>query len=254
MISRTVMTDQWNSLIPLVFGYQKCPPGHNFGPAIREHYLLHYVFSGTGTFYKAGEHHSVSPGDIFVIHPGEVTTYTASEENPWHYCWLEFRLDGTPECLLEPVIRQPPVRHVFENLVDAADSDTTSCRIYALAYELLYLLSQTSGHSVQMQSNYAEYAKAHLENAYMMSVSIEDIAKALHIDRRHLTKVFRQTYGVSPQTFLMELRLRKAREFLEKGYHVTDSAAMAGFSDLSNFSRKYKQFYGITPVRQRSKK
>jgi AraC-like DNA-binding protein len=45
----------------------------------------------------------------------------------------------------------------------------------------------------------------------------------------------------------MEVRMKKAREFLRGGYSVSDTAAMVGFSDLPNFSRKYKAYYGISP-------
>ena len=31
------------------FGREKCSPAHSFGPAVRNHYLFHYVISGTGT-------------------------------------------------------------------------------------------------------------------------------------------------------------------------------------------------------------
>lgn len=31
------------------FGWEQCKPSHSFGPAARNHYLFHYVISGTGT-------------------------------------------------------------------------------------------------------------------------------------------------------------------------------------------------------------
>lgn len=33
------------------FGLEHCAPAHSYGPATRNHYLLHYVLSGTGTLY-----------------------------------------------------------------------------------------------------------------------------------------------------------------------------------------------------------
>ena len=31
------------------FGWEQCQPSHSYGPAARNHYLFHYVISGTGT-------------------------------------------------------------------------------------------------------------------------------------------------------------------------------------------------------------
>lgn len=36
---------------PLICGEEACEPGHTFGPAARDYYLLHYVLSGKGTFF-----------------------------------------------------------------------------------------------------------------------------------------------------------------------------------------------------------
>ena len=94
-------------------------------------------------------------------------------------------------------------------------------------------------------------AKTYLETAYMRQVSIQEIADTLHIDRRYLTILFRETYGKPPQAYLMQLRLEQARNFLNQGFGVAEAASMSGFSDLSNFSRQYKRTFGICPSRQK---
>ena len=251
MFIHAVAPGWWHNIIPLDCGYQACAPNHSFGPAVRPYYLLHYVLEGEGTFLKNSTLHQVGPGDLFVICPEELTTYRASEENPWEYCWISFRASETPEFLKEAVIRQPGVRSVFEQIRDQVQGKPEDGKIFALLYEMLWRLSLDAPVKQDRQNTYALYAKTYLETAYMRQVSIQEIADTLHIDRRYLTILFREAYGKPPQAYLMQLRLEQARNFLSQGYGVAEAASMAGFSDLSNFSRQYKRAYGICPSRQK---
>lgn len=244
MIDRIVVPGLCHGISPICYGYQECSPSYAFGPAVRGYYLLHYICAGSGTLYKDGQAYQVNTGDIFVILPGETTTYQASADTPWDYCWLGFHCPDKLDFLHTPVLRQPSVGHIFEKIRLCAEAEQGDFRIFSLTYELLCQLSAPAKRPVE---NYAVYARTHLETMYMTAVSIEDLASTLHIDRRYLTNVFRKAYGISPHAFLMELRLNKAREFLRSGCSVTEAAAMAGFSDLANFSKKYKSHFGLCP-------
>lgn len=241
----------WHGLAPLNFGWEACAPGHQFGPAVRHYHLLHYVLEGEGTFLKGGATYRVDAGDLFVIRPEEVTTYRASAARPWQYVWLGFQAGETPPFLQVPVIRQPPVRKLFESLREQCGYEHQDGRVFALLYDVLWRLSQDAPPPASRQEPYAAYAKAYLETSYMQPVSIQKLADTLHIDRRYLTVLFREAYGEPPQAYLMRLRLEQAREFLGQGYGVTEAATLAGFSDLSNFSRQYKRQFGASPSRQK---
>lgn len=241
----------WHGLAPLNFGWEACAPGHQFGPAVRHYHLLHYVLEGEGTFLKGGVIYRVEAGDLFVIRPEEVTTYRASTARPWQYVWLGFQAGETPPFLQAPVIRQPPVRKLFESLREQCRYEHQDGRVFALLYDVLWRLSQDAPPPASRQEPYAAYAKAYLETSYMQPVSIQKLADTLHIDRRYLTVLFREAYGEPPQAYLMRLRLEQAREFLGQGYGVTEAATLAGFSDLSNFSRQYKRQFGASPSRQK---
>lgn len=249
----SVVPGWWNDLKPLLYGYEKCSPGHSFGPAVRHYYLLHYVLDGEGTFLKAGTAYTVHRGDLFVICPEEITTYCASEITPWTYVWLGFDAASTPDFLQDPVLRQPPVRRLFERIRDLDAAGNRQDNIYSLMYDILWQLS-TANHPKEPQPrDYAAYAKTYLDLSYMLPVSIQNIAATLHIDRRYLTTLFREAYDITPQAYLMQLRLEQSRLFLSQGYPVTDAASMSGFSDLSNFSRHFKSYYGICPSKHKPK-
>ena len=44
----------FQDLNPLFVGYEYCEPGHCFGPAVREYYLLHYIMAGKGSYFVEG--------------------------------------------------------------------------------------------------------------------------------------------------------------------------------------------------------
>ena len=253
MSERFIIPGQWHTVIPIHYGYEECLPGHTFGPAVRENYLLHFIFSGSGCFERNGITYSLSAGDIFVIPPGEVTTYSASAIEPWQYGWIGFTAGEELDFLSAPVIRKSRVLPVFQRIRALCEKDGVDAEIFSLTFELLHILSQESKRSNLTAPDYAIYTKTQLDNTYMQKVNIEKIANTLHIDRRHLTSVFRKTYGVSPQEYLMRLRLERAKEFIQLGHTVSNAATMSGFSDLCNFSRMFKTHYGHNPSSLRRK-
>ncbi len=64
-----IVNEHLPGLNPVQFGSERCAPSHAFGPAVRTHWLLHYVISGQGRFTREGETHPVHAGNIFVIPP-----------------------------------------------------------------------------------------------------------------------------------------------------------------------------------------
>lgn len=242
-----ILPDNWYELRPVICGYEDCKAGHTFGPAVRGYYLLHYVLEGSGTFLRSDGCFDVKKGDIFVIRPSEVTTYRASDDDPWRYVWLGFVCEEQIPFLQEAVLRQMPVRHLFTWIRENAAAGGIDGKLHALTHELLWLLSRNADKEARSGSHYAEYLKAYMDNSYMNRISIAEVAERLHIDRRYLTALFHQRYGQSPRAYLMDLRLSMAQGFLQNGSGVTEAAAMSGFSDLSNFSKRFKQKYGVCP-------
>lgn len=71
-------------------GYQLCDAGYQWGPGIRDHYLIHYIISGKGTYEVHHEVHSLSAGDAFLVYPNTEVIYRADAKNPWEYAWVGF--------------------------------------------------------------------------------------------------------------------------------------------------------------------
>lgn len=236
-------------LNPLTCGWQDCPPCHRFGPAVRQFYLLHYVTGGRGTFCAGGKEYTVSAGEFFLIRPGEVTVYEADREDPWHYLWFGFdgelasRLDRLPS----PVDKLPP--SIFLEFRAAADKGLAEWEGVAeqfVASLLHRILAEMFAHR-QHSAHYARRAETHIRTRYMEDVSIEEIARSLSLDRRYLSRLFKSSYGMTMQQYLLKVRLDNAAILLKKGHSVSESAALCGYADVANFSKMFRRRFGMPP-------
>jgi len=211
-----------NDLNPLIVGEEVCNSGHSFGPAVRKYTLIHYVLHGKGTFYARGGVHQVSAGQAFVILPGEVTTYTADIEDPWYYRWIGFdgALAGRFE-ELPPVINVPKM--FFDRIMRLAVRSETA--EYLLAGELfsLYAYLFTDNHR---GNSHVHRVENYIRSNYMYPIYVEEIAKTLNLDRRYLSRIFKEQMGLSIQDFLIRVRMEEAESLLLKGYKVKEVAQL----------------------------
>ncbi len=71
------------------YGHEKCKSEH-YWTGVRDHYLLHYIISGRGTFIYNNESYHLREGQGFLICPNTLSYYRAHKDEPWEYCWVGF--------------------------------------------------------------------------------------------------------------------------------------------------------------------
>ena len=71
-------------------GFQKCDPLYQWGPGIRDHYLIHYIISGKGYYKIKNTTFTLQAGDSFLVYPNTEVLYFADETDPWEYAWVGF--------------------------------------------------------------------------------------------------------------------------------------------------------------------
>lgn len=229
---------------PIETGQEYCKPGKSFGPYIRDFYLLHFVVSGKGTLYCDKNTHEITPGQIFIIRPGENAMYTADAQNPWHYIWIGFK-SGIMEKY--DFIKDRVINYsgsVFGEFLNVKNYETH--REEYLISKLFQLFAELPS-SKNAVRDYAKIAKRHILTSYMNDITLSSIAHHIGIDRSYLSKLFTASVGTSFQQFLIETRLKKGDEFLKMGYNVSEASTLCGYKDSSTFSRAYKKHFNMPP-------
>ncbi len=233
----------FHDINPVQCGYEACLPGHWFGPAIRHYYLIHCVLSGQGVLECDSGCYTIGAGQAFLIHPEEVTRYTADKQQPWTYIWIGFdgacaaRLDSLPS----PVFAASA--SLFRDMLNAAQMD--AMREEYLAGQIFLLLSELF--QTRRHWNYADLAAGFLSANYPQDIKIRDVAKAVGLDQRYLSRLFKDKMGCSMQAYLMRCRMEEAAQLLQKGFNVTETALMVGYRDPFVFSKAFKRYFGRAP-------
>lgn len=246
MRTEIIIDQHYKGYNPVQFGSQNCEPGHSFGPSVRTHWLLHYVVSGTGIFVKEGITHQVKAGDIFVIFPYEETYYEADWRNPWKYIWIGFTTDDeVPPLLKKAVIHCPAAGQVFDDMQRCDKLENgRSAFLAAKIWELSSILLE-GGEETQ---DYVKKALHYMQSEYVHGITVQQVAERLNINRSYFSEIFREQMNISPQKYLIRLRLERAAELLSVyGESPTTAAVSVGYPDIYHFSKIFKQYFGVSP-------
>ena len=242
-------------------GYEQCDNGYIWGPALRDHYLIHYVVSGSGILRCNQKEYAVEAGMLFIIFPSQVASYQADARDPWQYNWVGF--NGTDARRLvkltglskdRPVCRCDDPEATSALLRDIADaSDNTAAadaemvgRLYLF---LAHLMKSNRTRSVgDTHQTYVDNALRYIQYNYASDIGVADIARYVGISRSQLYRAFLQDFGVSPHNYLQTYRINEACSLLrDPAYSVAEVAGSVGFNDPLYFSRVFKSIKGVTP-------
>lgn len=237
-------------LIPLYFGHEACEKSHSYGPAVRTHWLIHFVVSGRGIFKIGGSTYNVKAGEMFIAPPYEEIYYEADAIVPWKYIWIGFSADKTLHVELSPVISCSEAEGIFLAIKSCKERlRGRSAYLTARLWDLISVLSDEN-----TNADYSTKALEYIHSNYMHNVTIEEIAQKLSVDRTYLSALFKKNVGISPKQYLIQYRMNIAASLLEKReMSVSLAAYSVGYYDVFNFSKMFKKHFGVSPKQYTSR-
>lgn len=93
--------------------------------------------------------------------------------------------------------------------------------------------------------NHAIY---YLENHHTQEITLEQLADTLYVSPTYLSKVFKESTGMSPINYLIQVRLKHAKELLaNEQLTIREISQAVGYQDAYHFSKLFKKYYGVSP-------
>ena len=191
--------DEFNDLYVYCCGCSQTLPHHSFGPAIKPHFMIHYIINGKGTFSFDGKSYPLREGNGFLIIPEELAYYEADGDEPWTYVWVGFGGKRAAEIVSQlglsmehPIFRSDKADTLYDIVKDMMDHNTFSTEDVLRRNGLLSLfLSEIASTTIITEhkassskgNNYVQKAQAFIRQNYCNPIKITDVASYVCVNR-----------------------------------------------------------------------
>ncbi|SHK38430.1 helix-turn-helix domain-containing protein [Epilithonimonas mollis] len=226
--------------------------------------------------YLPGESVLVAPGETMVIDFPDADTHASQcisltlnpefvQESLEHLNFSSKKTDDASQWNISLdefyLLNNKALASATNNIMRIAMDDNSYKDVIAdfALKELLIRLMQTQARNLVEKNTLknksrigfvADYIKKNLHQ----KLSVDAIAKMAYVSKSNFFKMFKEELGLSPNEFIIQERIKKAKELLLHNNSVSEAAYSTGFSDTNYFIRVFKQMEGVTPKTFQNKK
>lgn len=228
-----------------------------------------YVLSGTGRYVdKKGERFPLIPNHFCHFHGGAGGRIEIDKGSGWRVAFVACQLTQPGKnCTcqtLQSIAVLDPVERVFYFELNSAFVDQVErwCRDISVAPEFklkscllrgFEFLVHTASKGVCVKSALSESATLIQRVCELVDASLDgrtqlsEVLASLPISYSRIRVIFQQEKGMSIGKYQIQKRIERASEMLLWGTPIKDVASALGYTDLSAFSKQFKQQCGTSP-------
>lgn len=230
-------------------------------------YLCFVVVEGAGGLVYEGKQYELNEGDVVFIDCRKGYSHS-TDSNLWTLQWCHFYGASMPS--IYEKYRERGGKSVFHS-ENKAQFTSILTELYTLAASadhirdvrmneklsgLLTLLMEQSWHpeSSVLSKKRMELAdvRAYLDEHYEDRISLDDLAARFFINKYYLTRIFKEAYGLTVNSYILSKRITRSKRLLRfSDMTIDEIAAAVGMSDANYFSRVFRKIEGVSPTEYR---
>ena len=239
-------------------------PNWGFRERVNEDGHLLWVLGGKGKYRVSEEEVSLERGTFVFVGPGVFHEAWADPKDPPFI--IPVRFDILPlGSLGKGVLGGESFHRVYDhpNLLEALFEELHR-QSMAMRGEFRKALCDSLIHSIlslavlDKPKGARSFVDRRLEQARLRmseevpGPGVKELASDCHLSERHFSRVFTETFGLSPKEYRLSVMVDRARILLLEGEQsIAMIAHELGYRDAFSFSRQFKERMGASPLRWR---
>lgn len=134
-------------------------------------------------------------------------------------------------------------REIIDMVLRKKNIDTIEEHLQGIAKEIM--MSMPEEHISPITSQALTYVAKHYSQ---FDLSVKEISEKLHVNYSYLCAVFKNDIGDTPNHYIRDFRMTRAKELFDKGIMSVSFVALeVGYQDVSYFSKSFKKQFGESP-------
>ena len=238
-----------------------------FGATHRKHgrkdYLLFYNHAGSMKIKSAGKIYEVDKSAIIIYRPFEEQYYGQANKQPISNYWVHFTGYVIDELLFNAGLGEGTIFYTgesnefpvfFEAIINELAEKTYNYKYISasLLEQLLFVISRkltfNSDEDVKKRDLRINNTVNFIQRNYSKNVTVNELAEIAGLSPNRYSNVFKDLIGVSPQQYLINFRLKKAKELMgHTSLNIKQIASLTGFDNQLYFSRIFRKYENISP-------
>lgn len=203
------------------------------------HVIISIVLSGSAVVWIDGKETKYREGEVYTILPFQMHSVRQDKDAAiLSLCVNTAQLERTDTQLSCQKIQEALKELCEIGLLDSFSAD-----------QLMLSLHRVYASYENQNMEWKEDMKSVVDHLIREEepVSLEQLAKDIHISKFHLIREFKREIGMTPHQFHIQNRIRKAQSKLQKDENIAAVAVGMGFYDQSHFNKSFKKIVGISP-------
>jgi len=235
---------------------------------VPDHHKLYFICGGEGWVKIGDREFRPEPGQLVYMPANVEQSFSVVGDDTYRKFWCHFTATAgdidlfqwfdVPYCW--NVIDYERMRFLFEELagLHADESWLARIREKAVLLEIVALFLTETGARIKIKPAGADDLQRHerierfIETRLADSITLEQLAKHVHLHPNYLVRYFNKHFGMSPLKYVNRKRMQKARELLRTTpLSIKEVAEKVGYPDTNHFAKAFRREASFSPTEYR---
>lgn len=235
-----------------------------FPDHFHDYYVIGFIEEGTRRLICQGKETIIYPGDLLIFNPYDIHSCEQIDGKTLDYRCLNieqevmkkiaYELSGDASLpsfshhVLVASELVEPLRTLHQTITNKEEGLVKEELFYSFFEELIFSFSNLSMPPLPpAASQPIQMACMYLQKNFAEKINLTTLSDISGWSKYHFLRTFTKEMGISPNSYLVTIRIQRVKELLEQGVMPIDVAQMTGFSDQSHLSKFFKSLIGLTP-------